>query len=44
MNRLGYVNKKLRIEQELNRHINTVVDEINAKKQKKDGVQWEEEE
>ena len=27
LNRLGYVNKKIRLEQELNRHINQVVDE-----------------
>ena len=28
LNRLGYVNKRLRLEQDLNRHINQVVDEI----------------
>lgn len=28
LNRLGYVNKRLKLEQELNRHINEVVDDI----------------
>ena len=43
LNRLGYVNKKIRLEQELNRHINQVVDErkqtrLEKRRQKREEI------